>query len=41
MIDATIVKSAARPRKVVNIENDRQESDKEVTVEESKDKDVP
>ncbi|MBF0542732.1 MAG: transposase [Nitrospirae bacterium] len=40
VIDATIVKSAARPNKVVNIEKDRQESGKEVTIEESKDKDA-
>lgn len=40
VIDASIIESAARPRKVVNIENDREESGDNVQVEESKDPDA-
>lgn len=37
VIDTTIIESASRPRKTINIENDREESGKPVEVEESKD----
>lgn len=40
VIDATIVESAARPRRVINIERDREETESGVSVEESKDKDA-
>jgi IS5 family transposase len=37
VIDATIIESAARPRKTLNIENDREETGTSVEIEESKD----
>jgi len=40
VIDASIIESAARPRKVVNIENDREETGNKVKIEESKDPDA-
>jgi IS5 family transposase len=40
VIDATIIESAARPRKTVVIENDREETGAEAKIEESKDPDA-
>jgi len=40
VIDATIIESASRPRKTINIEQDREESNTEIQVEESKDPDA-
>jgi IS5 family transposase len=37
VIDATIIESAARPNKTINIENDREETGKKPEIEESKD----
>lgn len=40
VIDATIIESASRPRRTINIENDREEENVEVNIEESKDPDA-
>jgi IS5 family transposase len=40
VIDATIIESASRPRKTVNIEQDREENNTKIEVEESKDPDA-
>jgi transposase, IS5 family len=40
VVDATIIESAARPRKTLNIENDREESGEPLAIEESKDPDA-
>ena len=40
VIDATIIESSARPRKTINIETDREETGKQVEIEESKDPDA-
>jgi transposase, IS5 family len=40
VIDATVIESAARPRKTINIENDREETGTTVDIEESKDPDA-
>lgn len=40
IIDATIVESSARPRKIINIENDRNEETKELNISESVDPDA-
>jgi len=40
VVDATIIESAARPRKTINIEEDREESGDKVEIEESKDPDA-
>jgi IS5 family transposase len=40
VIDATIIESASRPRRTMNIENDRAEEKVEIQVEESKDPDT-
>lgn len=37
VVDATIIESSARPRKTINIENDREETGKQLEIEESKD----
>jgi transposase, IS5 family len=38
--DATIIESSVRPRRIINIENDREETETVVEIEESKDKDA-
>lgn len=40
IIDATIVESSARPKKIINIENDRNEETKELSISESADSDA-
>ena len=40
VIDATIIESASRPRRTINIETDREEDSLEIQVEESKDPDA-
>jgi len=40
VVDATIIESAARPRKTVNIEEDREENSLKIEIEESKDPDA-
>ncbi len=40
VIDATIIESSARPRKTINIETDREETENTVEIEESKDPDA-
>lgn len=40
VIDATIIESASRPRRTVNIEQDREESETKVEIQESKDPDA-
>lgn len=40
VVDATIIESSARPRKTINIENDREETGKKPEIEESKDPDA-
>lgn len=40
VVDATIIESAARPRRVINIEKDREETETSFEIEESKDKDA-
>jgi IS5 family transposase len=40
VIDATIIESASKPRKTVNIEQDREENNTKIEVEESKDPDA-
>lgn len=40
VVDATIIESAARPRKTISIEEDREETGKPVEIEESKDPDA-
>jgi transposase, IS5 family len=40
VVDATIIESSARPRRVIHIENDREETETQVEIQESKDKDA-
>ena len=40
VVDATIIESSARPRRVINIENDREETQTQFEIQESKDKDA-
>jgi len=40
VIDATIIQSASRPRRTINIENDREEEKVEIEIKESKDPDA-
>lgn len=40
VIDATIIESASRPRRTVNIEQDREESETKIEIQESKDPDA-
>ncbi|MCK5176729.1 MAG: IS5 family transposase, partial [Candidatus Aenigmarchaeota archaeon] len=40
VVDATIIESAARPKRTITIENDREESGIEIQIEESKDPDA-
>jgi len=40
ILDATIIESASRPKRIINIENDREEKGTEITIEESKDPDA-
>lgn len=40
VIDATLIESSARPRKTLNLENDREETGEKLDIEESKDPDA-
>jgi len=40
VVDATIIESSARPRRVITIEKDREETGMPYEIEESKDKDA-
>jgi IS5 family transposase len=40
VVDATIIESSARPRRVINIEKDREETQTQFEIQESKDKDA-
>lgn len=40
VVDATIIESSARPKRVINIENDREEKETGFEIQESKDKDA-